>query len=35
MNILELQARVREGVPLAGAWGVEVVEAGEGRALPE
>ena len=33
MNLPELQARVREGVPLAGAWGVEVLEAGESRAL--
>ena len=28
-----MQARVREGVPLAQAWGVEVLEAAEGRAL--
>ena len=32
MNLPELQARVRDGVPLAGAWGVEVLEAGEGAA---
>lgn len=28
-----MQARIREGVPLAGAWGVEVLEAADGRAL--
>lgn len=33
MTPAELQARVREGVPLGAAWGVEVVEAAEGRAL--
>ena len=33
MTLAEMQARVRDGVPLAGAWGVEVLEAGEGRAL--
>jgi uncharacterized protein (TIGR00369 family) len=29
----EMQARVRAGVPLGEAWGVEVLEAAEGRAL--
>jgi uncharacterized protein (TIGR00369 family) len=33
MNLVEMQQRVRSGVPLAGAWGVEVLEAGAGRAL--
>jgi uncharacterized protein (TIGR00369 family) len=28
----EIQAIVHAGVPLAGAWGIEVVEAAEGRA---
>ncbi len=28
----EIQAIVRAGVPIAGAWGVEVLEAGAGRA---
>ncbi len=29
----EMQARVRAGVPLGEAWGVEVLEAAEGRAV--
>jgi uncharacterized protein (TIGR00369 family) len=29
----EMQARVRGGVPLGEAWGVEVLEAAEGRAV--
>jgi uncharacterized protein (TIGR00369 family) len=33
VNLAALQARIREGVPLAAAWGVEVREAQAGRAL--
>ncbi len=33
MTPADLTARVRTGVPLAGAWGVEVLEAIDGRAL--
>lgn len=33
MTLEQMQARVREGVPLGGAWGVEVLEAAEGRAV--
>lgn len=29
----EIEAIVRTGVPLAGAWGVEVLEAADGRAV--
>ena len=32
MTIEEMQAMVRAGVPLAAAWGVEVVAVGEGVA---
>ncbi|MBU8537765.1 PaaI family thioesterase [Falsiroseomonas tokyonensis] len=32
MSIAAMQARVREGVPLAGAWGIEVLSYGEGLA---
>jgi uncharacterized protein (TIGR00369 family) len=32
MTPAAIQARVREGVPLGAAWGVEVLDAAEGRA---
>ena len=32
MNPAAMQARVREGVPLAAAWGIEVMSCGEGLA---
>lgn len=32
ISIAEMQRVVREGVPLAGAWGVEVLAAAEGEA---
>lgn len=33
MTIAEMQALVRAGVPLAGAWGVEVISFSEGEAV--
>ena len=33
MTLDEMQARVRAGVPLAGAWGVEVLSFADGAAL--
>jgi uncharacterized protein (TIGR00369 family) len=33
MTRADMQARVREGVPLGETWGVEVLEAADGRAV--